>query len=216
MAAKKSVLLADDHPMIRGGIRSLLEDLEDFEVVYEAENGKEAVKKTLEIRPDMIILDISMPEMTGIEAIGIIKKTYPNALILILSMHDEPHYIMEVLKSGANGYVLKNAGKSELEKAILAVADGETFYSPHISDVIFNSYLEKEKKASSPDPLASLTRREKEILALIADGRITKEIADHLCISPRTVDTHRTNIMRKLEIRNAAGLVRFAIENDLK
>ena len=216
---KIKILIADDHPFIRSGILTMLRRVKDFEIVGEAEDGEQAIEKTGELTPHVVIIDISMPKLTGIEATRAIKKKFPGTKMLVLSMHEDEEYILEVLKSGANGYILKTAGKDELVTAIRGVASGEDFYSPKISRMMISKYLSITNPEDAIDPGKTqhipLTKREKEILKLISQGLTAKEISEKLFISPRTVDTHRTNLMRKLNLKNTAGLVRFAIENNI-
>lgn len=214
---KIRILLADDHPLIRSGIATLLQSYKDFEIVGEAQDGEEAVEKTKDLEPDVLVIDLSMPKLSGIEATKIITKRYPEVRVLVLTMHENEEYVYQILKSGAGGYVLKSAGKEELSAAIRAVAKGERFFSPRVSEIMAESYVRRMEggEASSKAGDIPLTRREKEILGLVAKGLTNQQIADHLCISPRTVDTHRTNIMQKLNIHDVANLVRYAIEHGI-
>ncbi|MBI3577917.1 MAG: response regulator transcription factor [Ignavibacteriales bacterium] len=214
---KIRILLADDHALIRSGIATLLQGNADFSIIGEAKDGEEAVQKAKELSPDVVVIDLSMPKLSGVEATKIIKKKYPNIRVLVLTMHENEEYVYQILKSGAGGYVLKSAGKEELSAAIRAVARGEKFFSPRVSQIMAEGYLrraeEDELKGRQDD--APLTRREKEILALVANGLTNQQIADQLYISPRTVDTHRTNIMQKLDIHDVVNLVRYAIEHGI-
>jgi two-component system response regulator NreC len=208
---------ADDHTLIRSGVATLLQSIKDFSIVGEAEDGEDAVHKTGELRPDVIVIDLSMPKLSGIEATKIIKKRYPETNVLVLTMHENEEYVYQILKSGASGYVLKSAGKDELATAIRAAAKGEKFFSPKISQLMAEGYVKRVEQRTSDSPKGdvSLTRREREILALVANGLTNQQIADQLFISPRTVDTHRTNIMQKLEIHDLANLVHYAIEHGI-
>jgi len=211
---KIRILLADDHPMVRSGLINLLEPFKEFVVIGEAGDGEEAVAMTRELEPDIVIIDLSMPKLSGIEATKLIRKNNPSTKVLVLTMHDNEEYVYQILKCGAGGYMLKNTGKEELATAIRAVAKGETFFSPRVSEIMVNAYLRKanareEHPATKDDIL--LTNRENEILSFIADGFNNTQIAEKLFISARTVDTHRTNIMQKLNIHDAANLVRYAI-----
>ena len=214
---KIRILLADDHTMIRSGIATLLQSIKEFSIVGEAEDGEDAVQKTSELRPTVVVIDLSMPKLSGIEATRIIKKRYPETNVLVLTMHENEEYVYQILKSGASGYVLKSAGKDELAEAIRAVAKGERFFSPRISQLMAEGYVKRVEKggADAPKGDVPLTRREREILALVANGLTNQQIADQLFISPRTVDTHRTNIMQKLDIHDLANLVRYAIEHGI-
>lgn len=209
MTKKIRILLADDHALVRDGMKTLLKDVSDFYVAGEASNGQEVIQKVRELSPDVVIMDISMPQMTGLEATDIIQRDFPKTKVLILTMHENEDYAYQIFKSGAAGYILKNAEKKEFIDAIRTVRKGEKFFSRAVSGVMSKNYVRKSQ-ASIP-----ITRREKEILRLIVDGLTNQEIADKLFISPRTVDTHRSNLMQKLEIKNTAGLVRFAIENGI-
>jgi two-component system, NarL family, response regulator NreC len=211
---KIRILLADDHPMIRSGLMKLLESYKEFVIVGEAGDGEEAVKLTKKLEPDVVIVDISMPKLSGIEATKLIRKNNPASKVLVLTMHDNEEYVYQIFKCGAGGYMLKNTGKEELAAAIHAVADGGHFFSPRVSEIMIQAYLRKAKERDSSlenSDDVPLTNREQEILSCIAEGLNNVQIAEKLFISARTVDTHRTNIMQKLDIHDAANLVRYAI-----
>jgi len=212
---KLKILLADDHPMVRSGLIKLLEPYKEFVVVGEAGDGEEAVKLTKKLEPDIVIIDLSMPKLSGIEATKLIRKNNPTTKVLVLTMHDNEEYVYQIFKCGAGGYMLKNTGKDDLAAAIRAVAKGEHFFSPRVSEIMVNAYLRKAN-AREEFPVSNedvrLTNREGEILLHIADGLNNAQIAEKLFISARTVDTHRTNIMQKLNIHDAANLVRYAIQ----
>lgn len=214
---KISVLVADDHDIVRYGICSVLKSLPDVEVVGEASNGSEAIKKYALLKPDVILLDISMPEINGIETTRTIIMNHPNAKILILTMHLNEEYLNQVLNAGASGYILKNTEISEMLNGIRSVASGKQVFSAPISGIMTEKYIRSaqfghdSKESGTP----SLTKREIEILQKIADGKTSQEIADLLFISPRTVDTHRANLIQKLGVKNSTGLVRYAIEKQL-
>jgi two-component system, NarL family, response regulator NreC len=214
---KIRVLLADDHTLIRSGIATLLQSNKDFLVVGEAADGEEAVRKTGELKPTVVVLDLSMPKLSGIEATKQIRKKFPGVNVLVLTMHENEEYVYQILKSGAAGYVLKSAGKDELIAAIRAAAKGEKYFSPRISQLMAEGYVRRAEQGPSDADSGDvpLTRRELEILALVVDGLTNQQIADQLFISPRTVDTHRTNIMQKLNIHDLANLVRFAIDHGI-
>lgn len=214
---KIRILLADDHALIRSGIATLLQGNADFSIIGEAKDGEEAVQKAKELNPDVVVIDLSMPKLSGVEATKIIKKKFPNIRVLVLTMHENEEYVYQILKSGAGGYVLKSAGKEELSSAIRAVARGEKFFSPRVSQIMAEGYLRRaeEDELIRRQEDVPLTRREKEILALVANGLTNQQIADQLYISPRTVDTHRTNIMQKLDIHDVVNLVRYAIEHGI-
>jgi DNA-binding NarL/FixJ family response regulator len=206
------ILLADDHALIRTGMRNLLEGNKEFVVVGEAGDGEEVVKKARELKPDVIVIDISMPKLNGIEATRILKKARSETQILVLTMHENAEYAYQILKAGASGYVLKNAGKEEITTAIYAIARGEKYFSSKVSEIVMSEYMRKAEERGS-EAESALTKREQEILALIGQGFNNQQIADRLFISPRTVDTHRTNIMQKLDIHDAPNLVRYALEH---
>jgi two-component system, NarL family, response regulator NreC len=197
----------------------LLETYKDLTVIGEAGDGLEAVEKTKMLNPDVLIIDLSMPKLSGVEATKIIRRECPNVAVLVLTMHQNEEYVYQIFKSGAGGYILKDAGKDELAAAIRAVARGEKYFSSRVSQIMVNGFLRKtsardESTSSAMEGLnVSLTKREKEVLSLIAEGLNNLEISEKLFISPRTVDTHRTNIMQKLNIHDAANLVKFAIEH---
>jgi len=216
--AKIRIVLADDHPLVRSGLIKMLEPYKEFVVVGEASDGEEAVALTKKLEPDVVVIDLSMPKLSGVEATKIIVKNNPSSKVLVLTMHDNEEYVYQILKSGAGGYMLKNTGRDDLAAAIRAVANGERFFSPRVSEIMVDAYL---RKADARDDRTieddvPLTKREKEILNFIADGLNNGQIAEKLFISARTVDTHRTNIMQKLDIHDAANLVRYAISKKTK
>jgi DNA-binding NarL/FixJ family response regulator len=214
---KIRVLLADDHTLIRSGIATLLQSSKDIQVVGEAADGEEAVRKTGDLLPAVVVIDLSMPKLSGIEATKILKRKFPEVNVLVLTMHENEEYVFQILKAGASGYVLKSAGKEELSAAIRAAAQGEKYFSPRISQLMAEGYVKRLDQASGEAQSGDvpLTRREREILALVAKGLTNQQIADQLFISPRTVDSHRTNIMQKLDIHDLANLVRYAIEHEI-
>jgi two-component system, NarL family, response regulator DegU len=213
------IVLADDHGIVRDGIKSTLRDEKAFKIIGEASNGVEAIEKVKALSPDVIIIDINMPEMNGIEATAIISKKYPNTKALVLSMHDNEDYILKSIEAGAAGYLLKDTSKEEFIKAINAVAKGEKYFSTSISNILATGYLHRIKKegvrSTDEDSENGLTRREKGILKLIVQGLGNREIADSLSISVRTIEVHRSNMMRKLKVKNAVELVKYAMENNL-
>lgn len=207
------ILLADDHALIRTGIRNLLEGRKDFAIVGEASDGEEVLRQVIALKPDIVIVDISMPKVSGIDATKHIKERFPDIRVLVLTMHENPEYVYQIFKSGASGYLLKNTGKEELIEAIRAVSQGKKFVSPHVSEIMISEYIRKANARDEGSEGTQLTKREREILELIARGMNNQQIADKLFISPRTVDTHRTNIMQKLNVHDAANLVRYALEH---
>ncbi|MGZ8899242.1 MAG: response regulator [Limisphaerales bacterium] len=203
-----SVLLVDDHPFVREGIRSFLSDLPDFEVVGEATSGSEAVKLAQQHQPDFILLDINMPEMNGLEAVGRLRKCSPEAKILILTVHNSREYVLHVAKSGAHGYILKEAPPEELLLAMKAIRSGQKYYSPAVAGHVFDDYERPNSKRIE----RQLTPREVEVLIYTARGKSIKEMAEALNVTMPTVQTYRVRIMEKLEIRNIAGLVKYALQ----
>lgn len=212
MAAIK-ILLADDHELIRTGIRNLIGSNKDFSIVGEAGDGEESIRCVKELNPDVVIIDISMPKLSGIEVTKHLREHFPSVKVLVLTMHENVEYVYQIFKSGAGGYLLKNAGKDEIASAIYAVARGERFFSPRISELMLSEYMKQAERRDHPESAGTLTKREAEILGLIARGLNNQQISEQLFISPRTVDTHRTNIMQKLDIHDAANLVRYALEH---
>lgn len=203
------VLLADDHALVRAGIRSLIEKLPSVEVVAEAGNGREALELIRTRTPGVVLMDIAMSGLNGLEAAGRIAKEFPGVKVIILSMHATEEYVMQALQAGVAGYMLKDAATTELELALNSVARGETYLSPAISRRVVDSYL--GRVSDKPGPLTQLTPRQREILQLIAEGKSTKEIAFVLKVSIKTVETHRAQLMDRLDIHDVPGLVRYAI-----
>ncbi len=211
---KIRILLVDDHALIRAGIRNSLLNQEHIEVVAEAMNGTEALVHLSTTAVDLVIMDLSMPEMSGAEATRIITERYPDVNVLVLSMHNEEARIREVLKVGALGYILKSTSMTELLEAVETVAKGEPYFTREVSAKIMNQ-LVRGKENEHADTMSRLTNRELQILKLISEEFTNHEIADKLFISPRTVDTHRRNLIQKLHAKNTAGLVRYAIRHKI-
>jgi len=205
------IFLADDHTIVRQGLAKLLEAESDLEVIGEAEDGREAINKVQKLKPDIVIMDIAMPLLNGIEATRQIKKILPQTKIIILSMHSHDRYISELIGLGASGYLLKDSTGGEIIKAISAAVKGDVYLSPTISRRVIDDYLTLKKTSSREDLYAKLSNREREVFQMIAEGRSTKEVSDILCVSPSTVKTHRANIMEKLKIENISQLIQFAI-----
>ncbi len=211
---KIRLVLADDHTILRDGIRALLEDQPDMAVVGEAEDGRQAVQLTHDLRPAVVLMDIAMPLLNGLEATRQIKRDHPEIHVLVLTMHDNEEYIHEVLAAGASGYVLKQAAASELVAAIRAVHHGEAVLSPAITRVVIQDYLRSE--AAQPVIASNdLTSREREVLQLIAEGHTSKEIAEMLCLSVKTVQAHRTSLMQKLDLHDRGDLIKYAIQKKI-
>jgi DNA-binding NarL/FixJ family response regulator len=207
------IILADDHTLMRAGIRALLENIADVEVVAEASDGAQVLELLKNQPPDILLTDIAMPGMNGLETAARVTKEFPGVRVIILSMHANEEYVCRAMQAGAAGYLLKDADPDELERALRAVAAGETYLTPAISKHVISDYLRRvsgEKTASEP-----LTPRQREILQLIAEGKSTKEMARILQISAKTVETHRAQLMERLEIHDIAGLVRYAIRAGL-
>jgi DNA-binding NarL/FixJ family response regulator len=212
---KARVLLAEDHTIVRKGLRSLLESEPSIEVVGEAADGRQAVDKTRELSPDLVLMDISMPGLNGLEATRQIRQHFPATRVLILTMHADEEYILQILQAGASGYVVKQAAPEELVAAVEAVCHGETFLSPVVSRTVLEEYRHRAEAMAGQDSLDSLTPREREVLQLIAEGRPPREIAETLYISIKTVETHRAHLMHKLNTRNTAELIRYAIRKGI-
>lgn len=211
---KIKVLVADDHTILRQGIKALLDNQEGIEVVGEAKDGREAIKTIEEVFPDVILMDIAMPGLNGLEATRRIKKKFPKIKVVVLTMHANEEYIFQILKAGADGYLVKETAFQDLISAINAVCKGEAFMSPSISKTVIHNYMQRakgEEKAGCD----TLTTREREILQLVAEGNSNKKIAEALFISPKTVETHRTHIMDKLNIHDRAGLIKYAIRKGI-
>jgi len=208
------ILLADDHKITRQGLRSLLEKEPDMEVVAEAEEGRTAVRLVRELLPDVVVMDVSMPDLNGMEATHQIVAEHPNVKVIALSIHSDNLFVSEMLKSGASGYLLKDCAFEELARAIHVVVDGKTYLSPAVSGVVVDDYLHRLARTESPSSEV-LTDREREVLQLIAEGKSTKRVALKLHISVKTVETHRRQIMSKLDIHTIAELTKYAIRKGL-
>ena len=207
------VILADDHTLVRAGLRTLVEQLKDVSVVAEAKDGHEVLTFAATHHPDIVLMDLSMPGMNGLEAALRLKKEHPQVRIIVLSMHASEEYVLQALRAGASGYLVKDSAPLELGLALQAVSRGETYLSPPISRQVVDSYMQRLGQAD--EPLAMLTGRQREILQLIAEGSSTKDIARKLNLSVKTVETHRAQLMERLDIHDVAGLVRFAVRHGL-
>jgi DNA-binding NarL/FixJ family response regulator len=213
------ILLADDHTLVRAGIRTLLESLEGIQVVAEASDGRDALRLMKTHHPDVVLMDIAMKGLNGLEAAARAAREFPHVRVMILSMHANEEYVLQSLRSGAAGYLLKDAATAELEFAIKAVASGETYLTPAVSKHVIADYVRRVGGASKDDvalsPFEQLTSRQREVLQLIAEGCTTKQIAQTLHVSVKTVETHRMQLMERLDIHDVAGLVRYALRMGL-
>lgn len=209
------LLLVDDHAVVRSGLRMLLASESDVEIVGEAGSGSEAVVAAASARPDVILMDIGLPDMTGIEATRVVKSGFPEIAIVALTIHEDEEYFFRMLDAGASGYVPKRAAPEELLTAIRAAASGEVYLYPSLAKLLVKDYLSQERETANRSTLDGLTEREQEVLSLLAEGHNNAEIASALVISPKTVERHRENIMRKLNLHSRAELVRYAIRKGI-
>ena len=211
MSQPIKILLVDDHELVRGGFRAILQTIDGIKVVGEAENGLQALEIVETINPDIVVTDIGMNPINGLELVSALKNTHENLRTIILSMHDDEQYIRRALELGVSGYILKDSDCSEFESAIRAVMNGEVYLTPSIAARLESEHLQESPTAA----LEMLSERQREVLSLIASGRNTKQIARQLSLSPKTVETHRSQLMQKLDIYDVAGLVKFAIRTGL-
>jgi two-component system response regulator NreC len=212
MGQKYRIVIAEDHTILREGLRSLLSSSPEFEVVGEAEDGRAAIQCVVKYKPDLILTDLSMPRMNGMEAIREIKKQSPKTKVLVLTVHKAEEYILDTFRAGANGYLLKDSTHAELVMAVKKVLSNQHYISPEISEKVIEGYMEGRKALKTHTPWETLTAREREILKLIAEGYKNKKIAEELCISVKTVEKHRANLMEKLNLHNVQALTALAIE----
>ncbi len=220
MLKSTRVILVDDHTLVRAGVRALLQKIPDIETVAEADDGRQALEKVRDHAPDVVLMDVAMPGLNGLDATLRITKEFPHVRVIMLSMYTNEEYVHQALRAGASGYLLKDAGTTELEVAIQAVVRGDTYLSPAVSRQVVEDYLERVKggtmpKEEIPRPFERLTPRQREVLQLIAEGHSTKEIARILQLGVKTVDTHRTQLMERLDIHDIASLVRYAIRTGM-
>jgi DNA-binding NarL/FixJ family response regulator len=208
---KIKLLLVDDHPIVLEGIKSHLSAQDGFEVVGDAADGEEAIRQARRLLPDIILMDISMPHMNGLEAMTLLRKQVPNAKILVLTMHDKKEYISQIFRLGARGYLLKDTSPAELVHAIKSIYAGELVFSSTVSRILVGELLSEGEQELKRPRRSELSEREREVLVLIAEGHSNKEIADRLLVGVRTIETHREHIMRKLNIHTVAGLTKFTI-----
>lgn len=216
LAQKIRVLTVDDHAVVRAGVHQLLESQSEVVVVGEAASGPEALAQAATLKPDVILMDIAMPGMTGLEAAGLLREQCPDVKVLILTMHEDDGYFFHALRAGAAGYILKEASPAELVSAIRVVCGGGVYFHPSMARRLLDDYLSlSETGGSRETPVETLTEREQEVLRLTAAGRTSRQIAELLYLSPRTVERHRTNIMTKLNLHNRASLIRYAVSRGL-
>jgi len=215
MSEKLRVVIADDHTVVRQGIRGVLEGVDGLEVIGEAGNGLEALDLVRELTPDIVVLDVNMPGLTGLEVAGQLRDEGSGARVLILSMHDDPEYVLQAVRAGADGYVLKDVAPAELRDAVVAIHQGREYFASQVTQQLSVGLRREIEEEQHRTRLDSLTKREREVLLLVANGLTNREIGDKLDISPRTVETHRERVMGKLRIRTVAGLTRFVVEHRL-
>lgn len=215
MGTRIRILLADDHTILRAGLRMMLNAQPDMEVIGEAQDGRQAINTTMTLQPDIVLMDITMPDMNGIEATKQIKRVAPEVKVLVLTMHENDEYVFQALRAGASGYILKEAADTELITALHVLRSGQFYLSPSAQSVIVGDYLQRVHTGEEKDSYNNLTEREKEILKLVAEGYTNNQIAERLVISPKTVDTHRTHVMDKLNLHSRAELVKYAMRRGL-
>jgi RNA polymerase sigma factor (sigma-70 family) len=212
---KIRILLADDHQLMRSGLRLLIEQQSDLTVVGEAADGREAVALAKSLRPDVAVMDISMPNLNGIEAAHQITQTHAEIAVIVLSMHPDESYVLRALKAGAKGYLLKDSAESDLIASVRAVARGKSFFSPAVSKVLLDDYIRKLQRSGAEDAYDLLTPREREVLQLVVEGKSNKEVANLLNLSVYTVETHRSNIMQKLNLKGVPELTLYAVRKGI-
>jgi DNA-binding NarL/FixJ family response regulator len=215
MEKTQRILIVDDHTLLRAGLRALLSQDPDIEIVGEADNGRDAIRAVGQLAPHLVLMDLTMPGMNGIEAVTEIKRRYPDVRILVMTLHKAEDYIHASLKAGADGYILKDATQEELRVAIRSVLLGKTYLSMDVSAKVVTGYLGGGKSSGASSVYDSLTHREREVLKLVAEGKSNKYIAEFLNLSVKTVEKHRSNLMSKLDVHNASGLTAYAIEKGL-
>ena len=209
------ILLADDHTLVREGLRKILEAQPGWAVVGEAADGREAVRQALDLKPDLIVLDLAMPQLSGVDAIQQIVRRLPAARILVVSMHADEVYVTRALKAGAHGYLLKDSAGNDLLRAVTALAQHKSFFSPSVSRIMLDDYVRQNAERGITDRYDTLSEREREVFQLIAEGKVNKEIASILHLSPSTIETHRARIMEKLDVHSAVEIVLYAVRKGI-
>lgn len=215
MEAKKKIFIVEDHRLFREGLKAMLSPNPEYEIVGEAEDGLEAIRSIKKLKPDLVLLDLSMPRLNGFSVMREIKAEMPDVKILVLSIHESDQYVLQAFEAKANGYAIKDSTREELRIAIRSVLEGKRYISPGITGSVLEGYLNGRKTLKSKSALDTVTQREKEVLKLLAEGYQNKEIAEMLCISVKTVEKHRSNLISKLNLHNAAALTAFAYEHGL-
>ena len=215
MGTKKKVVIAEDHQLFREGLKAMLAVRDDLEVVGEAQDGLEAIRCVKQTAPDLLLLDLSMPRLSGISVMKDVKGQFPDIKVLALTIHESDQYVLEAFEAGADGYCIKDASRQELIVAINSVLDGKKYISPGIADYVMEGYLEGRRRLKTKTSWDSITQREREVLKLLAEGYMNKDIGELLNISVKTVEKHRANIMNKLDLHNASALTAYAIERGL-
>lgn len=215
MNEKQRIMIVEDHTLLRAGLRALLSQDTEIEIVGESDNGRDAIRLVGKLKPHLVIMDLSMPGMNGIEATRGIKRHYPETKVLVLTLHKTEEYIHESMGAGANGYILKDATHDELRVAIHSILKGKTYLSPDIAGKVINGYLGGGGSSGISSAWDTLTSREREVLKLVGEGRSNKYVAEYLCLSVKTVEKHRSNLMRKLDLHNASNLTAYAIDKGL-
>ncbi len=216
ISSKNTVIIAEDHTILRAGLKALLSTNPTFEVIGEADNGRDAIRRVVELKPDLVIMDLSMPGMNGMDALKEIKNRMPEVKALVLTVHSEEEYVLSSLQAGANGYVLKDATQNELLVAAERVLAGKTYLSPDVTEKVVSSYL--NTNGSNQEPVTrwdTVTQRERQILKLIAEGHTNKSMSEYLCISVKTVEKHRANLMKKLDLHSVSALTTYALEKGI-
>ncbi|MES9814376.1 MAG: response regulator [Candidatus Thiodiazotropha sp.] len=213
---KKTIVIAEDHNILRAGLKALLTSNPQFDVVGEADNGRDAIRRVIDLKPDLVIMDLNMPGLNGMDAIREIKERMPEIRTLVLTVHNEEEYVLASLKAGANGYVLKDATQNELMTAAERVLNGKTYLSAEITEKVVNSYLNTNNISQEPvTRWDTVTQRERQILKLIAEGHTNKSMAEYLCISVKTVEKHRANLMKKLDLHSVSALTTYALDKGI-